>query len=117
MIKKFSVKINKRRWDIELISTKDFSKLFNKENAAMTAYDISKGYRKIFFCPDHITRSVIAHEVMHAYLADLDNSGVSYGKVEENIVSVLETRLHRVIKVRDTIYSKLRGFRSVSKKD
>lgn len=66
------IKINNQNWHVKVLSDYVFSKHFGRDTLGLTCYDLKSSAddaRTIFFNKRYFKRTLIIHELLHAYLA------------------------------------------------
>lgn len=109
MIRQFKVQICNEKWNVRLLSTKEFRERYGKGTMGITEYShrAKPPQRDITFQPNHKDKDTIMHEVLHAYLSYRDTSSMSYGQIEEAMCEFLPKNHHYIKRVVDNIIKKL----------
>jgi hypothetical protein len=66
---KTQVSIKGRKWKVYLLPSKQFVKMFGKTTAGATHYTNYSETRAIYLRPGYLTKVVIKHELVHAFLS------------------------------------------------
>lgn len=114
------VKINKQYWNIHLLPDIEYQAKFGNvksyDTAAITVYNHGSGARDIFISQSELTKTVVTHELMHAYLSYTDiyshvktkTKSKIIEEAEEVMVSKLDNKLHLIAKQASRVYKALR---------
>lgn len=92
-MKQTTIKIKDRKWKVKVLSDKVFDQNFGEHRVAVTAYNADKGY--IYFKKSHLDRGTIIHELVHAYLSDMNLDG-SMDDVEERFCDLIANHLYEI---------------------
>lgn len=109
-LKSFAVTINKEKWKVHLITDKLYKEKF-KNGLAITMYRHSNPKcRELYFRPGFRTKSIILHEIVHAYTSYMHAKypEMTKSELEEAMCDVVAMNIYSMIKVADNIEYKLK---------
>lgn len=104
--KTFVIVLNKKRWKVYLYSKQQMESVW-PDTLGITMYD--KNLREIYVRGPIVSYDTIAHELLHAYLADINFRNKSPSKVEEKICEVIGQVHKRLYFLTKELYKKLNG--------
>lgn len=98
-----TVKIMSKKWTIKFLSKDKYKRRNGKDSLGITYSD----KRKIEFSPEGTNKETIAHELVHAYLAEIGTHCLNLDEdsMEEMCAELFSKRGHEILKLSSTIFN------------